>query len=173
MRTGLSSGEGLIYHVRDSREEQQPVKEHGRVVDYQTVCVDPGEPDKRLLIFEPELASVLRRMKGETSSLSAVLRQAWESGDLSTLTRRDPLRATGAHISVIAHVTREELIANLTETEKANGFANRFLFCLVAAVEASARWRPRAGGGPRAPDQRTPHGGRRRDRRAPRAAADP
>jgi hypothetical protein len=131
VRSGLSSGEGLIYHVRDPREEQQPVKERGRVVDYQTVLVDPGEADKRLLLFEPELASVLRRMNGETSSLSAVLRQAWESGDLSTLTRRDALRATGAHISVIAHVTREELIANLTETEKANGFANRFLFCLV------------------------------------------
>lgn len=131
VRSGLSSGEGLIYHVRDAREERQPIKERGRVVDYQTVEVDPGEADKRLLIFEPELASVLRRMNGETSSLSAVMRQAWESGDLSTLTRREALRATGAHVSVIAHVTREELIANLTETEKANGFANRFLFCLV------------------------------------------
>jgi hypothetical protein len=131
VRSGLSSGEGLIYHVRDAREEQQPVKQGGRVVDYQTVVVDPGESDKRLLIFEPELASVLRRMNGETSSLSAVMRQAWESGDLSTLTRREALRATGAHISVIAHVTREELVANLTATERANGFANRFLFCLV------------------------------------------
>lgn len=131
IRQGLSSGEGLIYHVRDPREEPQPVKEHGRVVDYETVVVDAGEPDKRLLIFEPELASVLRRMNGETSSLSAVMRQAWESGDLSTLTRREALRATGAHISVIAHVTREELVANLTATERANGFANRFLFCLV------------------------------------------
>jgi len=71
-------------------------------------------------------------MNGETSSLSAVMRQAWDSGDLSTLTRREALRATGAHVSVIAHVTREELVANLTETERANGFANRFLFCLVA-----------------------------------------
>jgi hypothetical protein len=131
IRSGLSSGEGLIYHVRDQREEQQPVKERGRVVDYETVVVDPGESDKRLLLFEPELASVLRRMNGETSSLSAVMRQAWESGDLSTLTRREALRATGAHISVIAHVTREELVANLTATERANGFANRFLFCLV------------------------------------------
>jgi hypothetical protein len=129
--SGLSSGEGLIYHVRDPREEQQPVKERGRVVDYQTVIADPGVTDKRLLVFEAELASVLRRMNGETSSLSAVIRQAWDSGDLSTLTRRESMRATGAHLSIIAHVTREELLANLTETEKANGFANRFLFALV------------------------------------------
>jgi hypothetical protein len=48
VRSGLSSGEGLIYNVRDAREEQQPVKEHGRVMDYQIVVVDAGEPDKRL-----------------------------------------------------------------------------------------------------------------------------
>jgi len=132
VRSGLSSGEGLIYHVRDAQEKEEPVKERGQAVRYQTVVVDPGVHDKRLLIFEPELASVLRRMNGETSSLSAVMRQAWDSGDLSTLTRREPLRATGAHISVIAHVTDEELVANLTETERANGFANRFLFCIVS-----------------------------------------
>src|SRR5439155_2599480 len=34
IKTGLSSGEGLIYNVRDAREELQPVKEHGRVIDH-------------------------------------------------------------------------------------------------------------------------------------------
>jgi hypothetical protein len=131
VRTGLSSGEGVIYHVRDAREEQQAIKERGRVVGYESVQVDAGEPDKRLLVIEPEFASVLRRMNGETSSLSAVLRSAWDDDALSTLTRNSPLRATGAHVSIIAHVTREELVANLTETERANGFANRFLFALV------------------------------------------
>jgi hypothetical protein len=29
LRTGLSSGEGLIYHVRDPRYETQPVKQRG------------------------------------------------------------------------------------------------------------------------------------------------
>jgi uncharacterized protein DUF3987 len=131
VRSGLSSGEGVIEHVRDAREEQQPIKERGRVVGYESVMVDAGEPDKRLLVFEAEFASVLRRMNGETNSLSAVLRQAWDDGDLSTLTRKSPMRATGAHVSIIAHVTREELVANLTETERANGFANRFLFAWV------------------------------------------
>src|SRR5262249_46851426 len=122
IKSGLSSGEGLIYNVRDAREEQQPIKEHGRVVGYQTVVVDEGERDKRLLVFEPELATVLRRMQGETNSLSAVLREAWESGQLSTLVKNNPTRATGAHISVIAHTTREELVTSLTETDRANGF---------------------------------------------------
>ncbi len=130
IRTGMSSGEGLIYHVRDAREERQPVKERRGVVSYESIIVDEGEADKRLLVIEPEFASVLRRMQAESNSLSAVLRQAWDDGNLSTLTRNAPLRATGAHISVVAHITREELIASLTETERANGFANRFLFFL-------------------------------------------
>ncbi len=131
VRTGLSSGEGLISHVRDAREEQQPIKERGRVIGYERVVVDEGEPDKRLLVIEPELASVLKRMGGETNTLSAILRQAYDSGTLSTLTKNSPLRATGAHVSLVGHVTREELVAQLTELDRANGFANRFIFLLV------------------------------------------
>ena len=129
--SGLSSGEGLIYHVRDVREEQQPIKKSGRVEGYQRVIVDEGVVDKRLLVIEPEFSSVLRRMNGKTNSLSAVIRDAWDSGDLRTLTKNEPMRATGAHISILGHVTREELRRELTETERANGFANRFLFLLV------------------------------------------
>jgi Protein of unknown function (DUF3987) len=129
--TGLSSGEGLIFNVRDPRIERQPVKEKGRIVDYEAVAVDEGEPDKRLLIIEPELASVLRRMNGETNTLSALVRQAWDSGRLATLTKNNPLRATNAHISIVGHITKDELTVELADTDRANGFANRFLFVLV------------------------------------------
>lgn len=131
VRSGLSSGEGVIYHVRDPVERQEPIKEKGRVVGYQPVVDDPGELDKRLLVVEPELASALKRMNQEANSLSAVLRQAWDSGDLATLTKNSPLRATGAHVSVIGHITEEEVRRYLTATEMANGFANRFCWLLV------------------------------------------
>jgi len=131
IKSGLSSGEGLIHNVRDARSEMMPIKEKGRVVDYQEVMVDAGEPDKRLLIFEPELATVLRRMQGEGNTLSSVIREAWDSGRLSTLTKNSPLNATGAHVSIIAHITQEELVTSLTETDRASGFANRYLFVLV------------------------------------------
>mgnify|MGYP003693804521 CR=1 FL=1 len=87
------------------------------------VLEDEGEADKRLLVIEPELATVLRRMQGETNTLSPVIREAWESGNLSTLTKNTPLKATGAHVkSIIAHSTREELVTSLTETDRgANG----------------------------------------------------
>jgi hypothetical protein len=47
------------------------------------------------------------------------------------MTRKDPLCASGAHISIIGHITAEELLRRLGDTEIANGFANRFLFALV------------------------------------------
>jgi hypothetical protein len=47
------------------------------------------------------------------------------------MTRGSSLSATGAHISIVGHITVEELRARLTRTDMANGFANRFLFMLV------------------------------------------
>ena len=131
VKTGLSSGEGLIYAVRDPLRVKQPLREGGRVVDYQEVIVDDGEPDKRLLVLEPEFAVTLKVIGRDTNTLSGQLRQAWDTGDLATLTRNSPLRASGAHVSIVANVTEEEVRRYLTETERANGFANRFLWLLV------------------------------------------
>jgi hypothetical protein len=140
--SGLSSGEGLIFNVRDARSERQPIKHKGRVVDYQTVVVDSGVDDKRLLVLEPELAGVFKRMNGDTNSLSAVIREAWDDRPLATLTKNSPLRATGAHVSLIGHVTDAELRLHLTETERANGFGNRFLFFLVRRSKTLADGKP-------------------------------
>jgi hypothetical protein len=98
--------------------------------------VDAGEPDKRLLVIEPELAVVLRVIAREANILSGLIRQAWDAGDLGTLTKHSPLRATGAHVSLIGHITEEEVRRYLTETERANGFANRFLWLLVRRSKA-------------------------------------
>jgi hypothetical protein len=125
---GLSSGEGLIWGVRDPIEKQQPIREKKRIVEYQMVIEDPGVSDKRLLIVEPELAATLRVMAREGSTLSTTIRQAWDTGDLRVLTKNSPAQATGAHISIIGHITRDELLRLLTSTDTANGFANRFLW---------------------------------------------
>jgi|GEM_PF-646836 len=128
---GLSSGEGLIWSVRDTTEKKEPVREKGRIVEYQTVIADEGVEDKRAFILEAEFASVLRVMAREGNTLSAIIRQAWDTGNLQVKTRNNPNRATGAHVSIIGHITREELRRNLDETETANGFANRFLWSCV------------------------------------------
>jgi hypothetical protein len=128
IQSGLSSGEGLIWSVRDQIEKQQAVKERGRVVEYQPVIEDPGVSDKRLLAMEPELVSTLKVMGRDGSTLSPLIRQAWDTGDLRVLTKNSPAVSTGAHISTIGHVTRDELLRYLNSTEAANGFANRFLW---------------------------------------------
>jgi hypothetical protein len=129
--SGLSSGEGLIWNVRDPIERREPVRERGRVTDYQTAIIDEGVSDKRLLVIEQEFSSPLRVMERQGTTLSPVLRDAWDSGSLFSLTKNSPARATGAHISVVGHITRQELLRYLSATESANGFGNRFLWLCV------------------------------------------
>jgi len=129
--SGLSSGEGLIYAVRDATYKQQPIKDKGRVVEYQEVMVEEAASDKRLLLVEEELAQALKVMSREGNILSTIIRQAWDTGNLHPLTRNNPITATDAHISIIGHITAHELLRQLNETERANGFANRFIWLLV------------------------------------------
>ena len=116
LSTGLSSGEGLIWAVRDP---QGP---------------DPGAADKRLLVIEPEFATVLKSTGRELSTLSPTLRSAWDGRPLALLTRTAPARATSAHISIIGHITQTELRRHTTTVEIANGFLNRFIFAAVRRV---------------------------------------
>lgn len=128
---GLSSGEGLIHAIRDPVEKQEPIKEKRIVTSYQTVITDPGESDKRLLVVESEFVSPLKIMAREGNTLSPLLRQAWDGGTLQNLTKNSPEKATDPHVSLIAHVTRNELQKQLKETEHTNGFGNRFLWVPV------------------------------------------
>ena len=107
--TGLSSGEGLVWAVRDPTGS------------------DPGIPDRRLVAFESEFASALKACSRENSTLSATLRSAWDGRPLQLLTRTAPARSTDAHIAVVGHITAAELRHHLTGLELANGLANRFL----------------------------------------------
>jgi hypothetical protein len=115
---GLSSGEGLISQVRD------PLHEH-----------DSAAPaDKRRLVLEQEFAQVLKVLSREGNTLSPIVRQAWDGEPLQAIVRNNPLRASQAHIAIVGHITKDELLRYLTATELANGFANRFL---LIAVERS------------------------------------
>lgn len=117
IRAGLSTGEGLIYHVRDPEEESD--------------IGDPGVLDKRLLVDEAEFASVLKVSSREGNTLSPVLRNSFDGRPLETLTRNNPIRATATHVSIIGHSVKEEIKRYLTETDIANGFGNRFMWFAV------------------------------------------
>jgi hypothetical protein len=112
---GLSSGEGLIAHVRDAADEHD----------------NDAPDDKRRLVLEQEFAQVLKVLAREGNTLSPVVRQAWDGKPLQTMVRHSPLRAREAHIAIIGHITRDELLRYLNATELANGFFNRFLLIAV------------------------------------------
>lgn len=127
---GLVSGEGLIYHVRDAAAEESGGASAWKVVKAPKVK-DAGVRDKRLFCIETELGGLLTAMHRQGSTLSHVLRAAWDGQKLQSLSKTAPVTATGAHISVIGHVTPEELRTALTSVDTANGFGNRFLWGLV------------------------------------------
>lgn len=108
--SGLSSGEGLIERIRDPEDAED----------------SGGTMDKRLLVIEPEFASVMARAKREASTLGYVLRDAWDGGRLSVLTRR-AYGTTLSHVGIIGHITPKEFKARLAEADMSGGTYNRFL----------------------------------------------
>jgi hypothetical protein len=113
--SGLSSGEGLIAEVRDPVDDS-----------------DTTAPvDKRLLVLEPEFAQVMKVLAREGNTLSPVVRNSWDGKRLQSLVRNAPLRASAAHVGIVAHITKDELLRYLNATELANGFFNRFVLIAV------------------------------------------
>ena len=126
---GLSSGQGLIFHVRDAMDAPPPLD--GKPPK----TPDPGVRDKRLLVIEDEIAGPLRQMHGRENTLSPVLRTAWDSTPLRTLTRANAMCATDPHISIIGQITPEELRVTTTDVDYASGLLNRFLFVYVERTQ--------------------------------------
>lgn len=119
---GLSSGEGLIWAVRDHDVGDNEDEDDA----------PPPEPeDKRLLVMEPEWARVLRVLERDGNTLSAIIRQCYDSGQLRVMTRKSPVSASNVHVSLIGHVTADEFRKLFRDTEAANGFGNRFLLACV------------------------------------------
>lgn len=116
--SGLSSGEGLIWAVRNAIPGQKPA--------------DRGVPDKRLMVVESEFGSVLKVLERTGNTLSPLIRQAWDGLEvLQSLTKNSIAKSTRPHISIIGHITTPELRRALSSTESANGFANRFVMLCV------------------------------------------
>jgi Protein of unknown function (DUF3987) len=81
-------------------------------------------------------------MTRQGNTLNSVLREAWDGRPLQILTKTSPARATGAYISVVAHITVEELRAELSDIDAANGFANRFIWIAVRRSKLLPEPRP-------------------------------
>jgi hypothetical protein len=114
IQSGLSSGEGLVAAANGT--------------GVTTSATGTPIPDTRLFILEPELASVLKRMTREGNTLSATIRNAWDTGSFQIMVKKHPIKVDDSHVSIVGHITFEELRRHLNATDFFNGFANRFLF---------------------------------------------
>ena len=116
---GFGSGEGLIRQVADPKGDDAA----------ETYWA--GDLDRRLCILEPEFARLLRKAGTDGSTVSMIVRDAWDGGRLSSRTKDKTLVASHAHLSMIGHITKSELAKELDGSDVLNGFANRFLWIVT------------------------------------------
>lgn len=105
---GLGSGEGLIAHLKRNEDTEH-----------------------RALVMESEFGRLLTVMGREGSTLSPVVRDAWDGVPMGRFLAREQSLVTWHHVAIVAHVTPVELRVKLTDTDAANGFGNRFLWFAV------------------------------------------
>lgn len=92
--------------------------------------------EKRALVIEPEFSRLLVVNSRDGSTASQVLRGAWDEGRLQHIRAKHELLASGAQLSLIGHVTPDELRAKMTATDISGGFANRVLFACVRRAQS-------------------------------------
>lgn len=109
---GLGSGEGLVSHL----------KKHE---------AGSAEPEHRALVLETELGRLLTVMGREGSTLSPVIRDAWDGSAIGRFIAREQSLVPWHHVAISAHITSVELRAKLSNVDAANGFGNRFLWLAV------------------------------------------
>src|SRR6516165_6253564 len=127
VRGGISSGEGIIWAIRD------PIY---AMKKGELQCTDPGVDDKRLMLDEREYQQALTVMTRPGNTVSRIIRDAWDGRSrLETLTKNSPACVTAPMISIVSHITIEELRESLDRTAMANGYANRFLFACVRRAQ--------------------------------------
>ena len=126
-KSGATSGEGIIFHVRDEVRTKQTDPETGEEVE---VIKDAGVPDKRKIFCESEFQQILSSSSRGGNNLSSTLRSAWDGEPLETASKNNPCRSLSHSISMIGQITKEELRHSFTSNDMANGFANRILWTL-------------------------------------------
>lgn len=90
--------------------------------------------DPRVLVAEEEFARLLAVAARQGSTMSQLLRAAWDSGKLEARRRGESEVAVGAHVSLIGHVTVGELREKLASSDLTGGTVNRLL--MVAAARS-------------------------------------
>ena len=131
IKSGFGSGEALVAELAFDGDEDDGEPDENEV-DPDNADATHRLLDKRILVVEPEFARVLASSGWHGSTMSSILRQAWDGDSLQLRVRRQKaLVANDPHVVVIGHITLEELKARLTSTDMFSGYVNRFqMFCV-------------------------------------------
>lgn len=128
LSSGLMSGEGLVWELRDSTS----------VIRGKRIDVDEGVTDKRLLVVEEEFNRLLNVGRRDGCTLFDTLREAWDQDIIRTRGKHHPAVATNPHLSLIAHVQPQILQRRMTSDDFTSGFANRFLHIALRSSKVLA-----------------------------------
>jgi hypothetical protein len=120
---GLSTGEGVIELIRDPGTRQG---QRGPIHD-------PGVEAKILFVDLEEFGGALTVMARPGSTLSTVMRTAFDCKPLDLPSKTSPTHCEEPYVALSAGVTPAELMGKLFDKRDAaanadNGFANRFLY---------------------------------------------
>jgi len=124
IRRGVSTGEGIIWTIRDDVYIDF-IKKNG---ERKRKLQSPGVLDKNIIFLEEEFSKPIKNARRESNNLSETLRVAFDSETLQSISKTQPATATDPNITLIGHTTREEFTRVLNEVDKDNGFFNRILF---------------------------------------------
>lgn len=89
-----------------------------------------AQGEKKLQIIEEEFSSILSRKKRDGSVMSEVLREGYDSSSFQITNKNSPIKVDNSHLSLIVHITPQELEKTFASVDAANGFANRFIWLI-------------------------------------------
>ena len=131
----VQSAPALIRLVTDEvRRPSNGKKNSGATYE---VCI-PAVTDKRCLIINQEMQSILTAKGRNGATLGQTMKNAWDGETLENNTKDQRGRATHPHVSLIGHITPMEFAEALSSSkcDRSNGFYNR-MFVVVAKKRRS------------------------------------
>jgi hypothetical protein len=132
IKKGLKTPEALVDSISD---KQFGSEKNNKTNTYETIEVFLGEEDKRLMSIETEFSKILKESSKSSSTMSEVLRQAYDGEALATLTKSNKRSTSKSHVSFIGHITPSEYEAVRRTEDNENGFVNRFIHVYSDAGE--------------------------------------
>jgi hypothetical protein len=143
--SGFASAEAIIDRLRDTLIQSRFDKKTNKFIETKV----PGNPDKRLCVWEPELGTVFSVANKPNSNAASVLRNGWDGKPLNDYVKgknqdgiSNSVSCREPHLSLNSDITPEELIQRMPEGAESNGLGNRFLYVYVYRLKLCSNGGP-------------------------------